>query len=92
MVASGSRAPVASVMRRIANRPTGSSAGNGGLLSGGHHATTGVSGSRRGTTTLLSWSASSPWEPQHADLAGVGVAADPELGVESRVGGRVAAA
>ena len=42
-----------SVIRLIANRPSGSFAGTVGASSG-HHATIGVSGSRKGMTTLCS--------------------------------------
>src|ERR1700712_1833630 len=46
-------------MRRMANWPNGSLAGTAGATSG-HHATTGVSGSRKGVTTLLACPASGP--------------------------------
>lgn len=55
----GSMPLVASVMRRIANLPNGSWAGSRGATSG-HHATTGMSGSRNGITTLAAWPASGP--------------------------------
>ncbi|CFS02689.1 Uncharacterised protein [Mycobacterium tuberculosis] len=59
MADSGSIALVASVMRRIANLPNASCAGTAGAMSG-HHATTGMSGSRKGITTLSAWPASGP--------------------------------
>src|SRR5271166_323882 len=46
-------------MRRIANLPNGSWAGAAGAAQG-HHATTGMSGSKKGVTTLSAWSASGP--------------------------------
>jgi hypothetical protein len=52
IAASGSLLLVASVIRLIANLPSGSSAGTSGAAAG-HQATTGVSGRRNGSTTLL---------------------------------------
>src|ERR1700751_637596 len=59
MADSGSSPLVASVMRRIANLPNGSWAGTAGAAQG-HHATTGMSGSKKGMTTLWAWPASGP--------------------------------
>src|SRR5271163_4199402 len=59
MQANGSAPLVASVIRRTASWPNGSCAGTLGATSG-HHATTGISGSRNGTTTLLQCPASGP--------------------------------
>src|SRR5271155_3378817 len=59
MQANGSAPLVASVIRRSANWPNGSCAGMAGAISG-HHATTGISGNRNGTTTLLLCPASGP--------------------------------
>src|SRR5271166_4604991 len=59
MHANGSAPLVASVIRRTASWPNGSSAGTRGARSG-HHATTGISGNRNGTTTLLLCPASGP--------------------------------
>src|SRR5580693_1030529 len=59
MQANGSAPLVASVIRRTASWPNGSCAGTAGATSG-HHATTAISGSRNGTTTLLLCPASGP--------------------------------
>jgi hypothetical protein len=57
--ASGRPAEAASVIRRPARTPSGSSHGTSGA-SPGHQVTTGASGSSSGRTTLSAWPASLP--------------------------------
>jgi hypothetical protein len=56
---SGSAPPAESVTRRWAIAPSASSPGLAGAVPG-HHVTTGVSGTSRGSTTESAWSASWP--------------------------------
>ena len=70
-----------SVIRRWASAPSGSLAGTSGA-STGHQTTTGASGSSSGRTTESAWSDDLAVRPQDDRLAGAGVGAHPDLGVE----------